>query len=321
MTTKLPTDRPLPHKQEILERVLAEAVQGDHRRRGWLVPVGAAASIALVAGGVLVATAGHDQTRQAPTAGPASKNPSKAPATVPRKPPLTRPLPSEIDIDLGPLTAAEEAAAAQNCLSQSGDANQATQIGHATRVMSWVPGKVDSTVAFTTAPEGLRVGCAGPPTAMEAAVVGGDRAAAKRYKIALNQPDATHPAAPTEGNGSYQFIDFDKKPDLVVKDAWYRVDERVASIRQRWVMRGKPGPWYVANALDGLVFLRSWDESTALKLGETVRVETQVLDKDGKLLDAPGDQKGGGGLTPSPGTTRVDEGKVIANPEGMIDFR
>jgi hypothetical protein len=30
---------------------------------------------------------------------------------------------------------------------------------------------------------------------------------------------------------------------------------------------------------------------------------------------------GGGGLTPSPGTTRVDEGKVIAAPEGMIDFR
>jgi hypothetical protein len=319
MTTKLPADRPLPHKQEILERILTDDATNSHRR-GWLIPVSAAASIALIAGGVLVATTGHDNTQQAPTAGTASKNPSKAPATVTQKPPATKPMPSEIDIDLGPLTAAEESAATKNCLSRAQEPNHPEQISHAMKVMSWVPGKVESTVAFV-APSGVRLACEGRPTSMAASIVGGDPAAAKPDKVVLNPPDATHPAAPTEGNGAYMFIDFDKNPDLVVKDTWFRVDERVASMRQRWVVRGKPGPWYVANALDGLVFLRSWDRSTAFKLGETVRVETQVLDHHGKLLDAPADQMGGGGLTPSPGTTRVDEGKVIAAPEGMIDFR
>ena len=74
---------------------------------------------------------------------------------------------------------------------------------------------------------------------------------------------------------------------------------------------------------DGYVFLRSWDESTALRLGDEVRIETQVLAADGKLLDAPADQKGGGGLTPSPGTTRVDIGHVTDDPKfppSRIDF-
>jgi hypothetical protein len=79
----------------------------------------------------------------------------------------------------------------------------------------------------------------------------------------------------------------------------------------RWIVRGKPGPWYVAEAADGLVFLRSWNQTAALRLGEEVVVETQVLDHDGRLLDAPASLKGGGGLTPSPGTTRVDRGKVV----------
>lgn len=42
-----------------------------------------------------------------------------------------------------------------------------------------------------------------------------------------------------------------------------------------------------------------------------IRVETQVLDHNGRLLDALGSIEGGGGLTRSPGTTRVDRGKVV----------
>jgi hypothetical protein len=80
-------------------------------------------------------------------------------------------------------------------------------------------------------------------------------------------------------------------------------------MRQHYVVKGTTGPWYVANASDGLVFLRSW-HSAVLQKGDVVRVETQVLGRNGELLDAPADQKGGGGLTPSPGTTRVDISKV-----------
>jgi hypothetical protein len=45
-----------------------------------------------------------------------------------------------------------------------------------------------------------------------------------------------------------------------------------------------------------------------------------VLDHDGKLLDAPANQKGGGGLTPSPGTTRVDIGTVVGNDNPKLPF-
>jgi hypothetical protein len=318
MTTKLPADRPLPHQQEILERILADEATQPRHRRGWLVPAGAAASIVLIAGGVLIATtAGHDKAQQQPApAAAASKDPSVAPSAKPKPQGLP-----DVQINLGPLTPAETNAAAAKCLADQDNPNHPTDLGHAIKVRSWIPGKVNTSVAFTSSPEGLRIGCEGTSKSMESAIVGGDPAAAKPYKVVLNPPDATHPAAPTEGNGRLMFIELDKTPDLLVQDGWYRVDNRVESMRQRWIIRGKPGPWYVANAVDGLVFLRSWDQSTALKLGETVRVETQVLGPNGQLLDAPGTQKGGGGLTPSPGTTRVDEGKVVVMGVPTLDFK
>ena len=64
------------------------------------------------------------------------------------------------------------------------------------------------------------------------------------------------------------------------------------------------------------MFLRSWDGSAVLQKGDVVRVETQVLGRNGELLDAPADQTGGGGLTPSTGTARVDIGKAGASRYG-----
>ncbi|MEU4192215.1 hypothetical protein AB0E69_09970 [Kribbella sp. NPDC026611] len=315
MITKLPANRPLPHKQDILERVLSDdpsstanapTRHAGHRRRTWLVPVGAAASIALVAGGVLVAT-NHNRS-QAPAAGhsPSTGTSAHTSTSAPSK---SRPA-GDVHIDLGPLSAAEKKDAAAKCLAELGISSRATQLTHAVRVRNWVPGKEAITIAFTTEPEGLRYACEGTLKGLSASVVGGDPVEARKSKIALNPPDATHPAAPTEGNSGYYFIEFDKTPDLLVRELWYRVDDRVASVRQRWIVGGHTGPWYVGDAVDGLVYLRSWDKSTALKPGDQVRLETQVLDHAGNLLDAPGDQKGGGGLTPTPGTTRVDTAKV-----------
>ncbi len=302
MITKLPADRPLPHQQEILERVLADDVT-PVRRRAWLIPVGAAASIAVIAGGVLVVTSGHDKAQP----GPAPHNTAST-ATPTRRIPSALP---DVHINVGPLTAAQRTAAAQTCVDGMENHNTATELGHGLKVMTWGGGAPTTTIAFTADPQGLRYGCEGTGTAMTQALVGGDPAAAARQKAVVDPPDATHPAAPAEGMAWYAFVDFDRKPDLLAGEGWYRVDDRVASMRQRWIVRGKPGPWYVAEAVDGLVFLRSWNQSAALKLGEEVRVETQVLDHNGRLLDAPASIKGGGGLTPSPGTTRVDRGKVV----------
>lgn len=324
MITKLPADRPLPHKQEILERILADdrAETGTHRRRGWLVPVSAAASIAVIAGGVLVVATGHDKSQPAPATRqtPATQ---QTPSTTPAKPKVSIQLHPDINIDLGPLTAAEKTKAAQACLGPMGGPNRPTAVGHGIKVKTWGQKGSETTIAFTS-PENLRYGCSGDAKTMTAAPVGGDPAVAAKYKSLIPRPDATHPAAPTEGSSALGFIEFDQKPDLLIREGWYAVDERVASMRQRWVVRGMPGPWYVANAADGLVFLRSWDESTALKLGEEVKLETQVLDHDDKLLDAPATLTGHG-LTPSPGITHVDTGKIVRDPAttayGLLDLR
>ena len=175
----------------------------------------------------------------------------------------------------------------------------------------------DFAIAVVTTPRQLTYVCTG----MSGTLVAGSL----MDKAFLQPPDATHPAVPLAGQHRLLPIDFDKRPDLLASDGWYRVDDRVAALRQRWIVRGKPGPWYVADAADGLVFVRSWDQSAALKLGEEIRIETQVLDRDGWLLDAPAGRQPGGRLKPSPGTTRVEKGRVVRTagdaPMGTINFR
>jgi hypothetical protein len=199
-------------------------------------------------------------------------------------------------------------------------------VSHAFKVRSWAdPRKTENSVVVLDKSNGLIHGCVGFPTTksatgetvqgFEAGLIGGDPVEARKNKSVINPTDATHPAVPTDSGSSRYYVKFDNLPDKLTTEAWYRVDERVAKMRQRFVVQGKPGPWFVGDAADGVVFLRSWDESTALRRGDEVRIETQVLAHDGKLLDAPADQKGGGGLTPSPGTTRVDIGHATDDPK------
>jgi hypothetical protein len=320
MTRQIPAERPLPRKQEILERVLAE--DAPARRRGWVVPVAAAASVAVVAGGLLAITSQHDtqQPDRTPVAGASSSRPSQAKPAGPK----------DVQINLGPLSAAETTKMVDACLRETGQYGpphngKAGAITHGIRVKGWNrTNPTEQTVAFVDESTGLLNACVGQPakapngptgSGVTGGAVGGDPAAGRILKSVFNPTDATHPAVPTDNGGSYLFVEFDKSPDLLVRDAWYRTDDRVAAIRQRYVIKGRTGPWYVANASDGLVFLRSWD-SAVLQKGDVVRIETQVLGRNGELLDAPADQKGGGGLTPSPGTTRVDIGRAAAGQAG-----
>jgi hypothetical protein len=309
MNLKPPAARPLPHRQEILERVLADdRTPVRRRRRAWLIPVSAAASIALVAGGVLFAT-GHDKTR-----------PSPATRTSPSTP-------ADIHITLGRLTEAEKSDAADDCINprpgrpgRTTIRYRAAAIDYGMKVRTWSEGSPGFAIAVTTTPRDLTYACSGGDDRMAGTLVAGP----PLDKAYLQPPDAAHPAVPLT---THRFlpIDFDKQPDLLTSESWYRVDARVASLRERWIVRGKPGPWYVADAVDGLVFVRSWDSSAALKPGEQVRIETQVLDHQGRLLDAPAGRKPGGNLKPSPGTTQVLKGKVVREPAdatiGTINFR
>ncbi|MEU4392322.1 hypothetical protein [Kribbella sp. NPDC023855] len=316
MIKQLPAERPLPRKQDILDHVLADDTR---QRRPWLVPIAAAASVAVVAGGLVFASSGQDDQ---PVPGPAAQ-------TTPTKPSLVRPKPqpSDVQVNAGPLGAAEANALAEACVRQEGHPpGEVGQVSHAFKVRNWAdPRKTENTVVVLDKSNGLIYGCVGFPTTksasgetvqgFEVGLIGGDPVEARKGKTVINPTDATHPAAPTDSGGSRYYVKFDNQPDKLMTEAWYRVDERVAKMRQRFVVRGKAGPWFVGDAADGYVFLRSWDESTALRRGDEVRIETQVLAHDGKLLDAPADQKGGGGLTPSPGTTRVDIGHATDDPK------
>ena len=39
---------------------------------------------------------------------------------------------------------------------------------------------------------------------------------------------------------------------------WLSVDGAVATVQQRYVVGGTPGPWFRAGARDGIVHLQSW---------------------------------------------------------------
>ncbi|WP_328992998.1 hypothetical protein OG394_01855 [Kribbella sp. NBC_01245] len=312
MTLKPPAERRLPQPQAVLDQVLAD---GNHPvRRTWLIPVAAAASVAVVAGGLFVASRG----------GAAELLPDQPPVASTSQTAVTSrtavaPAEESISLTVGRLKASERAAAAAGCLRQVVPNGIVGDIAHPLRSRGSGKYPTRLTLTVTDARSGLIYGCvgrfiAGQPQ-FEAAVVGGDPAAAAAHKIRLNPPDRTHPAAPTEGMSQTGHVSLDAKPSFFAMYSWYRVDERVATMRQRILVNGKAGPWYVGDAVDGYVYLETWDKSTVFRKGDKVQVETQVRDKAGKLLDAPADQMGGGGLTPSPGTTRIDVG--IVNPDPM----
>lgn len=310
MSTRIPAERTLPRKQEILERVLGDQEQPVRRGR-WLVPVSAAAGIAVIVGGVVAL--GDDR----PDGGVAPATGTTSPSVKPTAPGKQA---ADVPVNLGAMGAAK--ALADACVRAGNASGRTGAVTRAIEVPSWgTQRKVDGSVVVTDSRSGLTWGCVGIPTVKDRAgnTVNGFEAtllAGKDSgKVVLNRPDATHPAATRDDGAVQAYVELDRQPDVVRRDCWYAVDGWVARMRQRYVFADRVGPWFVAEASGGYVFLRSWDKSAVLKAGDKVRVETQVLDDNNNLLDAPADQEGGGGLTPSPGTTRVDVGTVVAADE------
>lgn len=276
----------------------------------------------VVAGGLVALDLGADSP---PVSGPTT-------ATTPTPKTPVRLTAGEVAVAAGPVSTADAQALARACVTQEGrPAGKVGRITHRVQVLSWADRrKTQNSVVVQDTSDGLIYGCVGFPDTkvrngiavqgVEVSLIGGDAAEARKRKSVINPTDATHPAVPTDGGSSRYFIRFDTQPDLLTTEAWYRVDARVVVMRQRFVVKGAPGPWFVAKPIDGYVFLRSRDKSTALRQGDQVRLETQVIGRGGKLLDAPADQKGGGGLTPSPGTTRVDTGTVGLTPDGRAGW-
>ncbi len=294
MRIDLPPERVLHDKDERVALIVAAASRGrGTRTRGWAVPVAAAAAAATVVGlGVVVA--GED-------------GPTPAPATLGRQvaaSPAARPEPvvPEVELWLRDLPQDEAATLATVCGSGMGSTRSVFETrevlsAQVQRALNG-PGPVAVVVA-EDATTGERVGCevavrsGRPPEVRSAALLAG-----RGSKSTTNANDATHPAIPIDGPGGYA---------LGYAGDTYQVDERVASMRRRFVVDGEAGPWHVAPAVDGYVFLQARVSERALDGAAALTLETQVLDHDGNLLGAPGEQEDGGGISASPGTTRTDD--------------
>lgn len=261
MTTRMPAERTLPHKQEILERVLAEE-QRPTRRRGWMVPVAAAASIAVVAGGALTINSLRDGSK--PTdGGPAVlQSPTPRPSTA--RPSTARPSSLGISIDRGRLTEAQAAQAAKNCLEWLTNP-KVDGILHPTLVSN---GRSGATVPALVVRSGNSTyTCVGPPKA------GGGWDAATRSK----------PLKTSLGWFSTGAITRRGRLDWIMVSGWTAVDDGVVSVRRRVVTNGKPAPWYVTKAVDGIAYIQAQNDRV-LRLGDKVTVETQQLDESGRLV-------------------------------------
>ncbi len=104
-------------------------------------------------------------------------------------------------------------------------------------------------------------------------------------------PETAAPAGPVvrlTGMGASSSIDVPgTKTQYLRLESWYKVDDSVVRIRQRFLVHRVPtGPWFESDAVNGYVFMRGWLEQP-IKKGDpkginTVGLETYAIDKDGK---------------------------------------
>ncbi|MBW9209665.1 hypothetical protein KV100_08350 [Mumia sp. zg.B21] len=312
MRIELPTERVLTDKDERAAQIVATASRGRRPiTRGWAGPAVASVAAAAVIG-LSLAFAGDD---------PATSPPAVPESEVAASP-TARPEPAQPDVELWlrDLPREEAAALATDCAKGMGSRRSVFEpeevlSAQVQRGMTGL-GRTAVVVAEDSA-TGQRIGCE-IPLRYRGTTVGMDSALMRGpgSKSTRNANDTTHPAVPVDGPGGYA---------LGYAGDTYQVDERVASMRRRFVVDGQAGPWHVARAVDGYVFLQARIAKRDLVGVRALTLETQVLDDDGNLLDAPGDQENGGGISKSPGTTRTDDRSwdlcELVRPKDVISSR
>lgn len=331
MNTQLPPERTLTDKQSRVATILRSEAPSPRR---WLIPIAAAASMVLVGGGVYaVSTAGSGD--RVDGTGPAATGQPSATRAAPKTPKS----PATVDILDHELTGSELTTFTANCLEA---ATQPAMAAHGEGItfepaeIAYAWNLVDSTVPDSPAELFMVVEdrqsdstfyCSGIRNEGQIPAADGLASFPFRGPLALksttNHTDASHPAIPTDaGGGIGGWAEDDDQPDRVSASAsLYIVDDRVAVMRQRLYVKGQqPGPWRTSAAHGGYAVVLASLDDRPLHAGDKIALETQVLDAQGNLLDAPGDQVGGGGISPSPGTTRMDTFVMKPGPLGSLMF-
>jgi len=290
MTRQLPAERPLENKDRILAEVLDDAADHRPERRTWLLPVAAAASIAVIATGALTVPSLLSSDHPGPS-GEQSGTPS-APATKPAGIAVQ-------SIDRGRLSSDEATAFGKECakwigskdvpgqnfgdapLNWPGAGAKIDKIGHATKVVGRsAKHPIDWTVAVMSG--GKTFVCAGQfPTVDSKGHVRRDYAASN---LSTKYPDGFG------GTGGALSVISNHSSATMGTDRWVIAPPTAAQVLRRIVLNGKPGPWFGSAVVDGLGYIRT-PRSRPLVPGDKIRIETKLVDAGGqqvgKLLTEP----------------------------------
>jgi hypothetical protein len=287
MTRQIPAERPLPDKQRVLERVLADTDEKP-RRRTWLLPVAAAASIAVVAAGALTVPSllKHNGSGVAPQSEVATTKPSASGQQGGKS----------VSIDQGKLTDAQATAFATECIKWVGAKDRPGQhfddapldwpgagakvdkIMHATKIAGRTTGTTDWTVAVRSGDR--TYACVGRMPTKDA-----DGKVMRDYDFgtfSTKYPDGLGGT----GDGLGIITDLSgRKPTKLSTSRWVVAPPEAATVQRRIVVKGKPTAWFTSEVTDGLGYVRARVEAK-LVVGDKVQMETRLLDQDGKPVGA-----------------------------------
>ena len=94
------------------------------------------------------------------------------------------------------------------------------------------------------------------------------------------------------------------KTVLFRTNAWLRVQDPVQSARMRYWVDGVAGPWFVTRRQGRFVHLQSWLFDADVPDGAALKIQTQVLNGAGRVLDVSG-------IPSEPRTLRKSCGVII----------
>lgn len=272
MTLRPPTERPLPNKEQLLDRVLSSEPEPrrnnrrNDRRRRVLIPIVAAASVAAIAAAALLLP-------------PALKSGEPAVTPTPKN--------TEMSIDLGPLSKAQIDTFLKHCWFWNGTAQK---VVHTTRIKSGWHGGEEWTMAMIghsvggngVAPGDNRVtGCSGRPNGSTTGTSTDQGFQIENFITTTSPMRYDDSFRPEEG--TFLYDDGSK----IGTSVWIRVPKQVARVRQRLVVNGEAQQWFSSKTDDGLSYVQTWLDKRP-KDTTKIHLEVQFLTSSGQLVKIPG---------------------------------